>query len=156
LKPIIIEKGTYEFPEVRYDYNSAALQVNNEVNSKDSLNYLYDLMIKNPTLIIQLESHTDARGDDKYNQDLAQRRAESCVEYLVKEKGIPVDRLKALGKGESEPRTLERDFGQFKKGTVMTEAFINALPNKEEQELAHQLNRRTTFRILATNYQPKN
>lgn len=154
IKFIIIGKDV-EMPEVRYDYNRAELQVNNEVNSKDSLNYLYDVLTKNPNFVIELDSHTDARGDDKYNQDLSQRRAQSCVDYLVTEKGIPADRIVAKGMGETQPRTLERANSGFPAGTKLTEAFINALKTEEEKEKAHQLNRRTVFKILRTDYKAK-
>jgi peptidoglycan-associated lipoprotein len=155
MKPIVIGKA-YDLPEVRYDYNKADLQVNAEVNSKDSLNYLFDLMTKNPTFVIQLESHTDSRGDDKYNEDLAHRRAQSCETYLVTEKGIDTDRINPKGMGEKEPRTLERDFSPvLHKGDVLTEAFINKLPTEADKEMAHQLNRRTIFKILRTDFVPK-
>lgn len=154
IKPIIIG-GEVEMPEVRYDYNKAELQVNNEVNSKDSLNYLYDILMKNPNFVVELDAHTDARGDAKYNQDLSQRRAQSCVDYLVKEKGIPADRIVAKGMGENEPRKLDRDKGPFKAGEVLTEAYINALSSEELKEKAHQLNRRTVFKILRTDYKTK-
>lgn len=146
--------GGIEMPEVRYDFGRAELQVNADVNSKDSLNYLYDILVRNPKLVIQLESHTDARGSDKDNQDLSQRRAQSCVDYLVKEKGIDANRIVAVGKGETEPRILKRDFPPMKKGDELTEAYINKLTGKELQEKAHQLNRRTVFRVLRTDYVP--
>lgn len=155
LIPITQDKEGIEMPEVRYDFNKAELQINAEVNSKDSLNYLYDIMVRNPLLVVQLESHTDARGTDKDNQDLSQRRAQSCVDYLVKEKGIDPNRIVAVGKGEKEPRILKRNIGQLIKGDVLTEAYIKTLPNEELREGAHQLNRRTVFRVLSTDYVPK-
>jgi peptidoglycan-associated lipoprotein len=146
--------GGIEMPEVRYDFGSADLQVNADVNSKDSLNYLYDIMVKNPNLVVQLESHTDARGSDADNQKLSQGRAQACVDYLVKERGIDVARIKAVGKGETEPRMLKKDFPPLKKGDELTEAYINKLGSKELQEKAHQLNRRTVFRVIGTDYVP--
>jgi peptidoglycan-associated lipoprotein len=147
-------QGGIEMPEVRYDYAKSALQVNAEVNSKDSLNYLYDIMVRNPKLVVQLEAHTDARGNDKDNLTLSQARAQACVDYLVKEKGIDAKRIVALGKGEAEPRILKKDMGGMKKGDELTEAYINKLASKDQQEVAHQLNRRTVFRVLRTDYVP--
>jgi peptidoglycan-associated lipoprotein len=141
-------------PEVRYDYAKSSLQVNAEVNSKDSLNFLFDIMKNNPKLVVQLEAHTDARGADKDNQTLSQARAQACVDYLVKEKGIDPKRIVAVGKGETEPRILKRDMGAFKKGEELTEAYINKLASKDQQEAAHQLNRRTVFRVLRNDYVP--
>jgi hypothetical protein len=69
--------------------------------------------------------------------------------------------LVAKGKGESEPRTIKEGdrltgdtFKEFPIGTVLDEAYINALTDKDASERAHQLNRRTTFRILRTDYVP--
>jgi peptidoglycan-associated lipoprotein len=147
-------QGGIEMPEVRYDYAKSSLQVNAEVNSKDSLNYLFDIMKNNPKLVVQLEAHTDARGADKDNQTLSQARAQACVDYLVKEKGIDPKRIVAVGKGETEPRILKRDMAGFKKGEELTEAYINKLASKDQQEAAHQLNRRTVFRVLSNDYVP--
>ena len=63
-------------------------------------------------------------------------------------------RLKPVGKGETEPRKLVTDEGPIKAGSVLTEPFINKLP-PNEQEIAHQLNRRTIFRIMSTDFVPK-
>ena len=140
---LVIEDEPIRLPEVRYDYDSHILQVNDSVNSKDSLNYLYNLMIENPTIVVQLRSHTDCRGSATYNRNLAQRRAQSCVDYLVKEKGIPEERLVPLGRGEDEPLPgLECNA-------------IEKLPTKAEKEAAHQRNRRTDCKILSFDYVPK-
>lgn len=129
-----------EFPEVRYAYNKAELQVNNEVNSKDSLDYLYQTLKDNPTIIIELQAHTDTRGSKSYNRDLSQRRAESCVEYLIS-KGIPEERMVPKGYGESRPR--------------ISDAQIAKMNTQEEKEAAHQKNRRTEFSVLSFDYVPK-
>jgi outer membrane protein OmpA-like peptidoglycan-associated protein len=54
------------------------------------------------TITIVCEGHTDSRGTDEYNQKLSQRRAQSVKEYLVKG-GVPADRIKVEGLGESKP-----------------------------------------------------
>lgn len=129
-----------EFPEVRYAFNRAELQVNEEVNSEDSLDFLYQTLVDNPTIIIELQAHTDSRGGDKYNLELSQRRAQSCVDYLIS-KGIPAERMVARGYGETKLR--------------ITDAQINAMKTEEESEAAHQKNRRTTFAVLSFDYIPK-
>lgn len=128
-----------EFPEVRYAYNKAELQVNDEVNSLDSLDFLYNVLVDNPTIIIELQAHTDSRGKDAYNKDLSQRRAESCVEYLTS-KGIPSERMVAKGYGENRLRISDKQ--------------IAALDTEEEKEAAHQKNRRTEFTVLSFDYIP--
>ncbi len=150
----LVKGGGIEMPEVRYDLGKAELQVNATVNSKDSLNYLYEILVANPKLVIQLESHTDARDSDENNLKLSQARSQSCVDYLVKEKGIDANRIIAKGMGESEPRILKRDYAPLKKGDELTEDFIKKLASKDVQEKAHQLNRRTMFRVIRTDYVP--
>lgn len=129
-----------EFPEVRYAFAKAELQVNPEVNSKDSLDFLYNILVDNPTIVVELQAHTDSRGSDSNNMSLSQRRAESCVDYL-RSKGIPSERMVAKGYGESRLR--------------ITDAQIAKLKTEEEKEAAHQKNRRTEFSVLNFNYVPK-
>lgn len=49
-----------------------------------------------------VEGHADPRGDDDFNLRLSQARAESVVGYLVQRRGVPMNRLHAIGKGETE------------------------------------------------------
>lgn len=129
-----------EFPEVRYAYNKAELLVNDEVNSKDSLNFLYKTLVDNPTIIIELQAHTDSRGDNAYNKKLSQERAQSCVNYLIS-KGIPAERMVAKGYGETRLR--------------ISDAQIAKMNTTEEKEAAHQKNRRTEFTVISFDYIPK-
>ena len=131
-----------DFPEVQYAYDKAELLVNEKTNAKDSLDYLYNTLIENPTIVIELQAHTDCRGSDAYNEKLSQRRAESCVKYLI-EKGIPADRMVAKGYGEKIPRAPGLECETIEK-----------MKTKEEQEAAHQRNRRTQFRVLNFDYKP--
>lgn len=121
-------------PEVRYALGDYQLLP----ESKDSLNYLYDLMVNNPTTVVELNSHTDTRGDDKKNLELSQKRAQSCVDYLVKEKGINTNRLIAKGYGESMP--------------IISDAQIAKAATQEEKEALHAKNRRTSFKILSFDF----
>lgn len=126
--------------------------------SKEALDMVYDILNKNPNIVIELRSHTDYRDTDANNDLLSQRRAQACVDYLI-EKGIDPDRLIAVGKGEREPFTVPENYegygkGLFKPGTVLTEKFIKTL-SPELQEVANQINRRTDFRVVSENYVPK-
>lgn len=115
-----------DLPEVRYDYDDTLLQViNGQINSKDSLNDLYDLMVEHPTWVVELQAHTDCRGSIPYNLKLSQGRANSCVEYLIS-KGIQRERLVPVGYGEGVPKD------------GLTCEYIASLPTTEEQEAAHQ------------------
>lgn len=136
-----------ELPEVYYDLGKWDLRP----ESKKSLDGLVQILKDNPTIVIELGSHTDSRPIPMTNDTLSQRRAESVVTYLISS-GIESDRLVARGYGASQPRVLDKDRGSFKKGDVLNESFINGLPNAKLKEEAHQLNRRTEFRVLRTNY----
>ena len=86
------------------------------------------ILIKHPTLKIEIKSHTDSRAPDSYNLSLSQKRAESIVNYIVS-RGIDVSRLTAKGMGESE--------------------LLNNCKNGEKcTEIEHLLNRRTEFIII--------
>jgi len=136
----VVTNEDYPMPLVQYEFAKADLVVNEAVNSRDSLDYLVDLLDRNPKFVISLEAHTDTRGGDKANDELSQRRAETCVNYLV-ERGIGKDRLQPLGRGESMP--------------LISDAEIAALATEEEREAAHQMNRRTVFRITSFDYVPE-
>lgn len=56
----------------------------------------------NPTISIELRNHTDCRGDDKYNKQLSQRRAENLKKWLT-ERGIAENRITPIGLGEEKP-----------------------------------------------------
>lgn len=129
------------FPAVLYDLAKATLRP----ESKDSLNFLYQTLIDNPTIVIEIGSHTDSRGSDASNNKLSDARAKACVDYLVNEKGIPAERLKSKGYGETRPLRMAD-------GTVLTEKYINSKKTVEERESLHQLNRRTAFRVISWDY----
>jgi peptidoglycan-associated lipoprotein len=102
-------------------------------------------------------SHTDARDTEEYNQDLSQKRAQVVVQYLI-DKGIETERLSPKGYGESTPKIVDNDIVKqnpfLRAGTPLTEQYINSLESDEQKEIAHQINRRTEFRVLRTDYEP--
>ncbi len=121
--------------------------------AEGDLRVIYDLMLKYPDMVIELSSHTDARGAEEYNRNLSQRRAESARRWLTRQ-GIDRTRIEAKGYGESQPKTVDdktaRKYPWLKVGQVLSEAFIDSLmPDSVHFEEAHQLNRRTEFKILA-------
>lgn len=141
-------------PEILYDLAKWDLKP----EYQDSLQGLITTLDENPTLIIELAAHTDARDTYERNDILSQRRAQSVVDYLV-ERGIDPDRLIAKGYGERVPRTLLKDITRdgflFKEGTVLTESYIDSLSTTPHKEAAHQLNRRTEFRVISKDFVPK-
>jgi len=120
--------------------------------SEQDLEFVYELMTQYPDMRIELGSHTDARGNDAYNQQLSQSRTESARRWLVR-KGIVRERIEAKGYGETKPNTvIEKMVATnpfLKVGEILTEAYINSLATPEQQEAAHRLNRRTEFKIIS-------
>lgn len=107
-----------------YDYDSANLRS----ESEKELNKLKDFLLENLNIKVELSSHTDSRGGDSYNKKLSQKRAQSCVDYLIKH-GVPKANIVAKGYGETK--------------------LLNKCANDVEcSEEEHQQNRRTEIKIL--------
>lgn len=92
------------------------------------LDKLVQTLNDNPTVKIELSSHTDCRGNAAYNQSLSEKRAKSAVDYLVKQ-GIAKDRLTYKGYGLTKP----------------VEDCVCSKCTEEQ----HQANRRTEFKVLS-------
>ena len=122
--------------------------------SLTSLDSLVRVLQVNPTITVEIMSHTDHVGSDQFNFDLSQKRAQSVVDYLI-EKGISPQRLVAKGYGETWPKTVNRALAKqydfLKRDDELTEEFILKL-TEEQQEIARAINRRTEFRVLSTDY----
>lgn len=163
LEMSLLPKTPIVLPEVRYALGSANLQmIDGEINSKDSLNYVFEMLEEYPGMVLKLVSHTDARGSATTNAALAKRRAQSCVDYLVKEKGVDPSRLVPSGQGENSPRIVflqdgkylaKKPEGEFQ-AVELTETYINQFKtsNKEVFEQLHQFNRRTEGEVMRMDY----
>ncbi len=114
-----------ELKNIYYDYGRYYIR-EDAVGDLDNLSALLE---QYPSLKIEISSHTDSRGSDDYNKGLSQKRAETCVDYLVT-KGIAKDRLVARGYGEYALRN----------------GCASDVACTEEQ---HQVNRRTEFKVLS-------
>ena len=135
-KEVILEKAAPEMQIVKinepirlnniyYDYDDYAILP----DAEDDLETLLGLMEKYSDMVIELSSHTDARGGTSYNQQLSQKRANSAKEWLV-ENGIDEQRVKPVGYGES---------------VILNRCTDNVECSDEE----HRFNRRTEFKIIA-------
>ena len=138
----MIPTGSVVLPEIQYELGKWDLQPQFE----DSLQGLIEILQVNPNITVELGSHTDNRGSEASNDILSQKRAQSVCDYLVL-RGIDPLRLTAKGYGERVPRVVN--------GVKLTEEYINKLPTEAERERAHQLNRRTEFKVLSRDYQPR-
>jgi outer membrane protein OmpA-like peptidoglycan-associated protein len=108
---------------IYYDYGSAEILP----SAENTLQKVVKVMQLDPSITIEISSHTDSRAANDYNQRLSQKRAQNVVDYLVK-RGIPKNRLTAIGYGETKL------LNQCKDGS-----------NCSEDE--HAKNRRTEFKI---------
>lgn len=122
LDPIFFDKEIV-LENIFYDYDQWAIRE----DAKPSLDDLSKILKTNPSIRIQLASHTDCRGTEEYNLELSQKRAQAAIDYLMTT-GIPARRLVAQGFGESAP-----------------EINCECDDCSEDQ---HQKNRRTTFKII--------
>ena len=115
-KEIVLENIYYDFDkwDIRKDAQPTLLKLTENLRL-------------NPDIRIQLSSHTDCRGNARYNEDLSQKRAQSAVDFLIAN-GIDPGRLTAKGYGKSLPE-------------------VNCICNRCTEE-EHQANRRTTFKII--------
>lgn len=115
---IVLENIYYDFD--KYEIRPEALP---------ELDKLVRILQDNPTIRIEIGSHTDSRQTITYNQRLSQLRAESAVNYIIS-RGIPPDRLIAKGYGETQ--------------------LLNGCKDGVScSELEHQFNRRTVVKILS-------
>ena len=143
LKPVLIDN-------IFYDFDKASLRP----DSKEALDELIDLLNDNPNVTIELSAHTDRKGSEAYNIDLSQRRAQSVVDYLIMG-GIEKERLMAVGYGKSEPKEVTKNMAKLyeflPEGQILDAGFVETL-SPIEQDIADQINRRTEFMVLRTDY----
>ncbi|WP_163460463.1 OmpA family protein [Jiella pacifica] len=89
---------------INFDLDSAALTYAARENLDEMAAALADQRLSAVGFVI--EGHTDARGDDWYNEELSRRRAASVRSYLLA-RGIAPDKIEAVGLGERVPRVSD-------------------------------------------------
>lgn len=143
--------GNIKIQNIRYDFGDTVLRE----ESKVALDDLVEILEINSTVTIELRAHTDYRGSDAANKKLSQGRANSVVAYLINN-GIKKERLVAKGYGETEPlevdETTAKKYPFLEVGNILSEQFILSLETEEQREICNELNRRTEFKVLSTNY----
>ena len=117
---------TFVLRHIYYDFDKSYIRD----DAQEDLDRLQNILNENPKYIVEIGSHTDARGSNRYNDNLSKRRAKAVVAWLI-ERGIPESRLTYVGYGENQP----------------TNDCVNEVPCTEDE---HQRNRRTEFRIVGT------
>jgi OOP family OmpA-OmpF porin len=71
-------------------------------DSAGLLDRLTETALRCPTADIEIAGHTDADGEDAFNQALSEKRAQAVMDYLVKA-GLPASRFTATGYGSTQP-----------------------------------------------------
>ena len=142
-RPVTMENIFYEFG--RWELTQA---------SEEELLRLVKLLNDNPNITIELAAHTDMKGTDEFNNELSQKRAQSCCDFLIKH-GIERERLTPMGYGKNVPvvcnKALNKQYPWIPVEQVLDETFINSLP-ADKQEICNQINRRTEFKVVKTTY----
>jgi outer membrane protein OmpA-like peptidoglycan-associated protein len=118
-----------ELANVFFDFGKSSLRSESYIE----LDKLFDFLVKNSTINIEISGHTDTRGDDKENLLLSEARAKSVHSYLI-QKGIDAKRLSFKGYGETKPKISDVEIGK--------------LNSEADKERAHQSNRRTEYKII--------
>lgn len=122
LFPLVLDQ-VVRLDNILYDYAKWDIRPDAALE----LDKLVETLLENPTVRIELSSHTDCRGKDAYNLSLSQKRAKSAVDYIVS-KGIAKERVVSKGYGETKPTEI-----------------CECTKCTEDQ---HQRNRRTEFKVL--------
>lgn len=111
-KVVIVRDTVYmkEIEEIEKNFNAAKFEQGKADLSEDAKFVLHDLakvMNKNPEVKLKIQGHTSAEGDAAYNQKLSEARAKAAVDFLVKQKGVDINRLSYEGLGSSMPKIAE-------------------------------------------------
>lgn len=157
-----------------YDLDSAAIRPD---AAKVLDQFAQDVLVRYPKLMVELGSHTDCRASVEYNRKLAQRRADSATNYLIRRWNIDSGRIRAVGFGEKElindcrcegaevqgftpyiaGTTKKMIIKKDSRGNVVSSYYepypaneiqnIDGKPYVKCDEFQHQQNRRTTVRF---------
>ncbi|MBR4704180.1 MAG: OmpA family protein [Paludibacteraceae bacterium] len=142
-RPVKMDNIFYEFG--RWEITKA---------SEAELEKLVKLLNDNPNITIELSAHTDMKGNEEFNNELSQKRAQSCCDYLVAH-GIEKERLTPVGYGKAKPvvadKALNKQYPFIPVEQILDEEFILKL-KPEQQEICNQINRRTEFKVVKTTY----
>ena len=120
-----IEVGkAIKIENIYYDYDKSFIRK----DAAMELDKIVSLLRDNPSIKIEMGSHTDARGSDVYNMKLSQRRAKAAMEYIISQ-GISKDRMSWRGYGE----------------TILVNSCRNGVKCDDQ---THEENRRTEFKVV--------
>jgi len=93
---------------IRFESGRATI----DPDSAGLLDRLIETALRCPTANIEIAGHTDADGEDAFNQTLSEKRAQAVTDYLVRA-GLPANRFTAMGYGSTQPvATNDTDEGK--------------------------------------------
>lgn len=119
-------KDPVALPNILFEFDKWELLPSSKL-SIDTTVFL--MMNTNPELIIEIQAHTDGKGNDKYNLKLSQKRADAVVKYIIS-RGVDARRIKGIGYGETRPIAP------------------NEYPDGRDNPEGRAKNRRTDFKII--------
>ena len=119
---------SYKLIEVYFSFDQSKILPESLV----VLDSVKSFLLLNEDISVDIEVHTDSRGNDNYCQKLSQRRAQCIVDYLIS-KGIAETRMTPIGFSETD--------------LIVSDVFINSLEKDYDKERAHAFNRRVMIRI---------
>ncbi len=93
-----VEKITIRIENLFFDFDSAVLRA----KSIEDLNDLYNLMSANSSYVVEVHGHTDSKGSHAYNVNLANRRKQVVIDYLIGQ-GLTGSRIMGFSYGEEQP-----------------------------------------------------
>lgn len=96
--PTPIATELHKIRNLFFDFDKANLKP----ESITQLNTLSKIMKENASYVVEVHAHTDAKGTNTYNENLANRRKDAAINYLIN-KGISKDRIVGFYHGEVEP-----------------------------------------------------
>ena len=94
------ERGCWVISEALFDFNKYQIKT----AFYPHLDEIIAVLQENPTMVVEIQGHTDNVGSSQYNRKLSENRARAVKNYLIK-KGISDQRLIAVGFGFSRPKT---------------------------------------------------
>lgn len=92
------DKLVIDIENIYFDFNKWTIKDESTI----SLSKIVDILNGNPNMNIEINAHTDSKGNNNYNLDLSEKRAASAMQYLIS-KGIDTNRMVSHGFGEKQP-----------------------------------------------------
>ncbi|MEO9966456.1 MAG: carboxypeptidase regulatory-like domain-containing protein [Reichenbachiella sp.] len=137
LEEIVIGKPI-ELDDIHFDL----AKWNIRPDAAEELDKFTGLLDENPSIIVELSTHTDCRGSDPYNLNLSDKRAKSSAEYVIQH-GISKQRLAGKGYGETKllnkcddgVKCSEDEHQINRRAEFMVTGFLPAVESEEEKAL---------------------